>query len=141
MFHLSELLLFNQYHCLFIVLLDLDFISFLTFAYCYLIITTKIQFSQCSISFQCFTYLSCSFWSNTVVWSLFYWIWTSFHSFVYCYLDYILSAQSRFSLVNVVLVSNDSLTFIAPSSPIPLSVHCKEWKHLSLWTWFSLSTT
>ena len=37
---------------------------------------------------------------------------------------YILSSQCRSSVVNVVLIINDSLIFFAPSSPIPLSVHC-----------------
>ena len=92
----------------------------------HLIITPQIQWCQCSISFQWFTYLRCSFISNFVPCSLYYWICISFsfHSFVYCYLHYILSSPLRFSDVNVVLVFNDSLIEIAPSAPISLSVHC-----------------
>ena len=52
-------------------------------------------------------------------------IYLFFHFFFFSYLlsIYILSSQYRYSVVNVVLIINDSLIFFAPSSPIR-SVHC-----------------
>ena len=47
----------------------------------------------------------------------------SFHSSNIHYLIMFISSLPRFSLVNVVLVFNDSLIIIAPSSPILVHVH------------------
>ncbi len=40
---------------------------FSSFSFLFLFITSQIQISQCSINLQCFTYLACSFCSNSVI--------------------------------------------------------------------------
>ena len=114
----------------------------------FILISTQIQFSQCSISFQWFTYHSCSFISNIVPCSYFsfyhyhlsflslssvlhYHLYLSFHSFIllcsssyyYSFHSLHFSYQPRFSIVKIVLVFNDSLIISAPDSPILFSVH------------------
>ncbi len=111
--------------------------TFNHFSYC----TSQIQFSQCMINFQCFTYRKCSKKPNSVIYSNQFWYYC-----IYC-LQYPSSAKScsyqflqneinnqhiwipfsllRFKLINVVLVFKNSLIIIATSSPvsIPFPVH------------------
>ena len=116
MIHLSWLLLHLQYSYLFIC--SFHFHVNLFFLFLYLFITTQIQFSQCSINLQWFTYLVCSFWSNVVICSFV--LSFSFPSF---FIFHSYSSPNRTSLVNVVLTFNDSLILFAPSSPISFPVH------------------
>ena len=75
MIHLSCLLLLLQSSYLFICSFHLHF---LLFFFLLLFITTQIQFNQCSINLQCFTYLACSFISNFVICSFVQFIFISF---------------------------------------------------------------
>ena len=107
MIQLSELLHHLQHRSLFIVLLDLlHFNSFICslLSLLHLISTPQIQFSQCSISFQWFTYMNCSFCSNSVPYSLFYWICISYHSFICLLLSslyLIITTQIQFSQCSI----------------------------------------
>ena len=82
-------------------------------------VTSQVQFNECTINLQCFTYHFCSFIPNPIYCSF---ISSSFFIFFFIYLFSFFLSHPKFSLVSVLLIFNASLIIFAPSSPIYLSV-------------------
>ncbi len=96
MFHLSCLLLNLQFCYLFICFFHFHFLLFSIFILIHH--TTQIQFSQCSINLQWFTYLVCSFISNFVTCSFVSLIFISF-SFSFSFL--FITTQPQYSQCSI----------------------------------------
>jgi len=118
--------------CLFMFYIVLFSIHYSIMIYCFFFfITSQIQFSQCTVTFHCFTYHPSSFCSNSVIYLfhlnhisdsisvLFSFLLFIIHStFLYSF-----SSPLKFSVVNVLLLFNTLLIILAPEFLIWLSIY------------------